>query len=415
MDAEEQARHVPLESTATLAAAAAAPPGSDLRRFYAFQVINDFSFTASIWIIFLQGRGFSLAEIGLAESFFHLAPVTLELPSGSIADLLGRKWSMAASALLMAVSTALMFVAPSLWLLLPAMYLNGAAFAFRSGAQQAYLFDSLGHEPTGNRFTQLLGKLNGVAYFAIAATSALGAALAELTYALPFGLTVAFALGAVWLAAGLQEPPRTVETERGMSGTITEALRIVRGNRQLLALIVFAASLWTVSALVFLYAQAVLADRGLPTSQIGVVLGLTTLVTAVGAWLAGRLAGWRSLRFWIIVAAAAIGASGLLLAGAPLAVAIGGLFLVELFSGSLEPMIAQRVNDVITSAQRATILSVESFLYSVTMIWAFPLFGWTAERWGWLPAYGIAAAVLGLLLVLYVIVGSPRPARRAVS
>ncbi len=104
MDAEEQARHVPVESAATLAAAAAAPPGTDLRRFYAFQVINDFSFTASIWIIFLQGRGFSLAEIGLAESFFHLAPVTLELPSGSIADLLGRKWSMAMSALLIAVS-----------------------------------------------------------------------------------------------------------------------------------------------------------------------------------------------------------------------------------------------------------------------------------------------------------------------
>jgi hypothetical protein len=54
MDAEEQARHVPAESAATIAAAAAAPPGTDLRRFYAFQVINDFSLTAGIWIIFLQ-------------------------------------------------------------------------------------------------------------------------------------------------------------------------------------------------------------------------------------------------------------------------------------------------------------------------------------------------------------------------
>jgi hypothetical protein len=89
MDVEEQTRHVPAESAATIAAAAAAPPGVDLRRFYLFQVINDFSFTAGIWIIFLQGRGFSLGEIGLAESFFHLAPVTLELPSGSFADVLG--------------------------------------------------------------------------------------------------------------------------------------------------------------------------------------------------------------------------------------------------------------------------------------------------------------------------------------
>jgi hypothetical protein len=53
MDAEEQARHVPAESATTLAAAAAAPPGTDLRRFCAFQTINEFSFTAGIWIIFL--------------------------------------------------------------------------------------------------------------------------------------------------------------------------------------------------------------------------------------------------------------------------------------------------------------------------------------------------------------------------
>ncbi|MFT4038945.1 MAG: MFS transporter, partial [Thermomicrobiales bacterium] len=159
MDAEQQIRQVPTESAATLAAAAA-KPGVDLRRFYAFQIVNEFNFVSAIWIIFLQSRGFSLSQIGLAESFFHLAPVTLELPSGSIADILGRKWSMAMGALLIAVSTALMFVADSMWLLLPAMFLNGAAYAFRSGAQQAYLFDSLTDAPGGNRFTTLLGKLN---------------------------------------------------------------------------------------------------------------------------------------------------------------------------------------------------------------------------------------------------------------
>jgi MFS family permease len=224
-------------------------------------------------------------------------------------------------------------------------------------------------------------------------------------------LTVGFALAATWLAAGLQEPPRPLEAQRGMGGTIVEALRIVRGNRQLLALIVFAASLWTLSALVYLYAQAVLAERGLPTAQIGVVLGLTTLITAVGAWLAGRLSSLRSLRFWIVASAAGIAGSGLLLAGAPLIVAVAGLFVVELFGGALEPMIAQRVNDVIASAQRATILSVESFLYSVTMIWAFPLFGFTAERWGWLPAYAAAAGILLVFLAVYLVVGSVRPAR----
>jgi len=407
MDAEEQVRHVPAESAATIAAAAAAPPGTDLRRFYVFQTINDFSFTAGIWIIFLQSRGYSLAEIGLAESAFHLAPITLELPSGSFADVLGRKWSMTAGAMLIAGSTALMFVADSLWLLLPALYLNGAAYAFRSGAQQAFLFDSL-DEPAGARFTSLLGRLNSVSYVAIAATTAIGASLAERDYALPFGLAAGAALGAAFLAAGLREPQRP-PVGQGMGGTIAEALRIVRGDRQLLVLIVFAATLWTVSALVHLYAQAVLAERGLAPSQIGFVLGATLFTTAIGAWLSGRLASLCTFRFWTVAATGAIAGSGLLMGGAPILVALLGLIVAELCAGAFEPMIAQRVNTAITSAQRATVLSVEGFLYSVTMIWAFPLFGWSAERYGWLPAYGVAGGVVVALLGAFLVLGGGRP------
>jgi MFS family permease len=194
-----------------------------------------------------------------------------------------------------------------------------------------------------------------------------------------------------------------------MGGTIAEALRIVRGNRQLLALVVFSATLWTVSALVHLYAQAVLAERGLVPSQIGFVLGATLFTTAVGAWLSGRLASLRPFRFWTVAATGAIAGSGLLLGGAPIPVALLGLIVAELFAGAFEPMTAQRVNVAITSAQRATVLSVEGFLYSVTMIWAFPLFGWTAERFGWLPAYGIAGVVLVLLLGVFLVLGGGRP------
>jgi hypothetical protein len=84
----------------------------------------------------------------------------------------------------------------------------------------------------------------------------------------------------------------------------------------------------------------------------------------------------------------------------------------ELFAGAFEPMIAHRVNTAITSAQRATVLSVEGFLYSVTMIWAFPLFGGTAERYGWLPVDGVAGGVVVALLGVFVMLGVGRPLGR---
>ncbi len=189
----------------------------------------------------------------------------------------------------------------------------------------------------------------------------------------------------------------------------------MRGDGQLAALIVFAAALWTVSALVHLYAQAVLSERGLAPSQIGIVLSVTLFTTAIGAWLAGRLTRLRPFRFWTVMATGAIAGSGLLLGGASVPLAIAGLIVAELFAGAFEPMIAQRVNMAISSAQRATVLSVEGFLYSVTMIWAFPLFGWTAQRYGWLPAYGVAGGIVVALLGVFIVLGGGRAVATAIE
>lgn len=124
----------------------------DLGRYYTYQFVADINLVGGTWILYLQDRGLSLAQIGLAEACFHLAPIALGLPFGSLADTFGRKWSLAVGALLVAVSAALMLVARSVWLVLPAMFLSGASFAFRSGAQQAFLYDALAERETTGGF-----------------------------------------------------------------------------------------------------------------------------------------------------------------------------------------------------------------------------------------------------------------------
>jgi len=75
--------------------------------------------------------------------------------------------------------------------------------------------------------------------------------------------------------------------------------------------------------------------------------------------------------------------------------------LAELATGVFEPLLAAQINEGLPGAQRATILSVEGFLFSITMVWAFPLFGAAAERFGWFAAFAAAALVpLALLAPL---------------
>jgi len=226
-------------------AGGALPPPSDLRRYIGYQLVSSFRVTGAIWVIFLADRGLSLGEIGLAEAAFHLAPVTLELPTGSLADLFGRKWSLAMGSLLAAAAALLMLAAHGLWLAVPAMYLAGAAMTFESGAQQAFLYDALAAGGGSDRFSRVFGRLISASFLVTGISAFLGGALADRSFVYPYAVAVGIGLVGVWLAVGLREPARERTPHRSVARTIGESLAIVRGRPRLAAMLVFGAIFWT--------------------------------------------------------------------------------------------------------------------------------------------------------------------------
>src|SRR6056297_4316600 len=60
---------------------------------YIFTFINNFNVTSGIWMLFLASRGLSLFQIGIMESIFHITSFIMEIPTGMVADLYGRKTS----------------------------------------------------------------------------------------------------------------------------------------------------------------------------------------------------------------------------------------------------------------------------------------------------------------------------------
>lgn len=390
-----------------------APTGGTLRRFYAYRLLSEAQFASAIWIIFLRSRGFSLTEIGFAESAFHLAPVLLELPSGSFADLVGRRWSLATSALLVAGSSALIYGAHALPLVMVAMFLNGASFSFRSGADQAYLYEALGDRQHG--YAGILGKLLGASYIVAAVTAWLGASLSDLSYAWPYGLTIGLALGGVWLAIGLAEPPRQRHVD-GASASIKhharEAWRLLHGRRDVTAMLLFSGPFWAASTIAFLYFQAAFADRGLSNSAIGLILGVVTVINAAGAASAARLGRYGNFGQQVVTLTALTGAGIIGVASGSLALAIAAYFVANLASGVIEPVMFTWFNNQLPSEQRATLLSVESWVFSLTMIVAFPAAGWLAGAHGWGMLYVLCGSVkIGLALAMLLVLWRRGPRR----
>ncbi len=325
----------------------------------------------------------------------------MELPSGSFADLIGRRWSLAIGALLIALSSALLFVAPSFWVVLVAMFLTGASYSFRSGADQAYLYDALGEQRGG--YAGILGKLLGATYIVAGATVWIGAALSDVSYAWPYGLAIGGGLAGVWLAAGLAEPPRHAAGEQRASATkhVRDVAAALRQRPRVASMLVFSGGFWAAGTIAYLYLQAAFSDRGLSNSTIGLVLAGAMLVNAAGAAVAGKVERVGSFRGQLVALGliAGVGLAGL--AAGSIWLATAAYLVSNLVTGLLEPLMFAWFNRQLPSEQRATLLSAESWLFSLTMIVAFPLGGWLAEREGWAALFLVCAGVkIGLTLLV---------------
>ncbi|HZJ08162.1 MAG TPA: MFS transporter, partial [Trueperaceae bacterium] len=115
------------------------------RTYYAIGALNWFAtvLPMAVMVLLAQSRGLSLSEIGLYLGLYSLTIMLLELPSGALADSVGRKRVLLAAYALAAVSRVVFLFAFDLAVFLAFAVLSGAARALSSGALEAWFIDSL--------------------------------------------------------------------------------------------------------------------------------------------------------------------------------------------------------------------------------------------------------------------------------
>lgn len=97
--------------------------------------------------LFLLEAGLNIAEVFIANAFYTVGMVVFEIPTGVVADTLGRRTSFLASAVVLGLAT-LGYVAGSMigadliWYIVFSIFL-GLGFTFYSGAVEAWLVDAL--------------------------------------------------------------------------------------------------------------------------------------------------------------------------------------------------------------------------------------------------------------------------------
>lgn len=109
----------------------------------AISALGSFRLGGAAWVALLAARGFSMVEIGLAESCFHIASLLFEIPSGVISDVFERKKSMILSQCMSIISSILMIFSRNITDVCLCLMIDALSYNFASGTREALAYDSL--------------------------------------------------------------------------------------------------------------------------------------------------------------------------------------------------------------------------------------------------------------------------------
>ncbi|MFC7406640.1 MFS transporter [Georgenia alba] len=358
---------------------------------------------AAITLLPLE-RGLSIAETMTLASVTGLVVFALELPTGGIADALGRRPVLIVAAAVQVVAAGLFVVASSFWMFAVASAAMGVFRALDSGPLEAWFVDAvharrpgadvdrtLAHQGTVLGVSMALGALvsGGLVWWhPLRAWSALTLPFAVYTaLAIVHLIMVGVLLKEARAETGEPAPSRVraaVDSARAAPSVVAEGVQLARTNRVLRGLLLVEA-LWSVAMVVMESFQPIrLAELVGSEEQAGVLMG--PVASAGWAVFAGGSAlGALAARRWGVARAAVVTRIMHGLAAVWMGLAAGPAALVAAYlvtyglHGTGGPLVRTLLHRESSARTRATVLSMASMTGFAAFAVASPVLGWTAE------------------------------------
>lgn len=392
----------------------------DIPKVYLLLTLCNTLAASLIWginTLFLLDAGLSNLQAFSANAFFTLGQVIFEVPTGIIADTLGRRTSYLLGTLTLASSTLLYFFAWQLhlpfWSWAATSILLGLGFTFFSGATEAWLVDGLTFTKNKSSLEEVMAKGQMMGGVAMLLGSVLGGVIAQQS-----NLGVPYILRAVILVVNFVvafffmkdlgfTPKKSQRWLTDVKDTFATSIKYGWGNPSVRWIMLAAPFSSGVGFYVFYAMQPYLLDLYGNPQAYGIA-GLAAAIMA-GAQIMGGMAVpyIRKLlpnRLSVLLANSVLGILLLLTFGFVTNFWVAIILFIGwglLFAATL-PIRQAYLNDLIPSQQRATVLSFDSLVGSSGGIIVQPVLGKVADIWSYPLSY-VGGAMFQLLAIPFIL------------
>ncbi len=370
-----------------------------IRRFSLYGFLKNQRYFEPFIILFFLQSGLSFTQIGFLIAFRELVINLMEIPSGAVADLFGRRRSMMFSFASYIVSFAIFGVSGDYWQFFIAMFFFSIGEAFRTGTHKAMIFTWLRIENRLDEKTKVYGYTRSWSKIGSAVSSVLAVALVlgtnNYSYVFLFAIIpyIAGLINFMYYPKELEGQPEAGAGIREVAVHLWECIRIAVVIRELRRLIIESMSFEGVYKAVEDYLQPVvknmalliplfvgLGDTRRSAILIGIVYVILYAMSAYASRNSHRLASYAggeeggSRLLWKVVSVIYIALIPLLFFEYYY-VAVVGFIVLSIIQNFWRPILVSRFDAYASETQGATVLSIESQAKSVSTMIIAPILG----------------------------------------
>ena len=354
-----------------------------------------------IVVLFYESNGLQMKDIMILQAVYSVVIVVLEIPSGYLADVWGRKRTIVLGAIMGAAGFAIYGISYGFMGFLIAEIILGIGQSCVSGADSAMLYDSLIESGQSKKYSKFEGRITSLGNLAEAAAALLSILLVTFSLRTPYYGQIIVASIAIPAALSLREP---VRHKKLLNNDFREILNIsafaIFGSKVLRRNILFSAFTGCATLTMAWFAQKFFEHSGIEEIWFGLLWAALNITVAFASFFAYRLEAVLRPRGTIILISLAIPLGYLALSSAGLLWGLIVLFLFYLVRGFATPVLKDYINRITGSEVRATVLSVRNFIIRICFSLAGPLLGWTNDVYD-LPAALLLGGIIFIVLNIF--------------
>lgn len=358
-----------------------------------------------IWL-FYEDNGLTITDLFVIQAIYSVAIALIEIPSGYVADVLGRKNSMVIGTFFGFLGILTYSLSYGFDGFLLAALCLGVGQSFISGSDTALMYDSLVELDRRGDFIKLEGRTISMGNLAEALAFVIGGFLAEISLRTPFYYQIGIALAGFIVALLLVEP-KVHRIEDGRNKPWKNIKKIIHyamiESRILRAYILYSSVFGAATLTMAWFAQPYFKSLNIEVVYFGLIGAGLNLAVAIPSFYAHEIE--RRIKTKTLLTLLLV-----LIATCYFTVAyisnLWGILILLVFyitRGVATPVLRDYMNRNIPSNMRATVMSIRSFIIRVLFASTSPIFGYMADLYSLQYALYLSGAVFlcfGLMVLI---------------